>query len=70
MGFIVAWLGISLLTETLDDQYFYVKDWYIREGVTYKVKTFFKNEYEKEQLKPRPIKRLIPPLMREEQEGN
>ena len=52
MSIIVAWLGISLMTETLDDQYIMAKSWYIREGVTEKVKQFFVDEYNKEQLKP------------------
>lgn len=56
MGFILAWLGISLVTETIDNQYYAVKNWYIEEGVTEKVITFFKDEYAKEKLKPRPIK--------------
>jgi len=57
MEAIIIWLGVSLATETLDDQYLAAKNWYIKEGVTAKVKQFFIDEYNKEQMKERPIKR-------------
>jgi len=52
MEAIIIWLGVSLATETLDDQYLAAKNWYIKEGVTAKVKQFFIDEYNKEQVKP------------------
>ena len=57
MNVVMLWLGLSLMTETLDDQYVLAKEFVVEKNVVHKAKQFFIDEYHKEQLKPRPIKR-------------